>query len=110
MLIDGLAANIAATLPAWSAQCKRGVAMTVDVGFPTVSLPVEVSCNGSSFRNFMLFTHRGLSGPAILQISSYWQPGDDASGADHNPGLNCSTSTLRPPRSARSTSSRRASS
>ena len=26
----------------------------------------------------MLFTHRGLSGPAILQISSYWQPGDDA--------------------------------
>ena len=35
-----------------------------------------VSCNGESFRENILFTHRGLSGPAILQISSYWQPGD----------------------------------
>ena len=42
-----------------------------------VSLPVEATCNGISFRNFMLVTHRGISGPAILQISSYWQPGDD---------------------------------
>jgi predicted Rossmann fold flavoprotein len=30
-----------------------------------------------SFRENMLFTHRGLSGPAILQISSYWQPGEE---------------------------------
>ncbi len=42
-----------------------------------VALPVEVRCNGQSFRNSMLITHRGISGPAILQISSYWQPGDD---------------------------------
>jgi len=35
-----------------------------------------VSCNGMSFTENILFTHRGLSGPAILQISSYWQPGD----------------------------------
>ncbi len=42
-----------------------------------VALPVEASCRGQSFRNAMLFTHRGVSGPAILQISSYWQPGDD---------------------------------
>ncbi len=35
-----------------------------------------VSCNGVSFRENILFTHRGLSGPAILQVSSYWQPGD----------------------------------
>ncbi len=42
-----------------------------------VALPVEASCNGHSFRNFMLITHRGVSGPSILQISSYWQPGDD---------------------------------
>ena len=41
-----------------------------------VSLPVTVSCNNQSFSEAMLFTHRGLSGPAILQISSYWQPGD----------------------------------
>ncbi len=41
------------------------------------SLPVTVSCNGSSFKEDMLFTHRGLSGPAILQISSYWAPGNE---------------------------------
>lgn len=35
-----------------------------------------VSCNGESFREAILFTHRGLSGPAILQISSFWHPGD----------------------------------
>ena len=37
-----------------------------------VSLPVQVGCRGRSFANAMLFTHRGISGPAILQISSYW--------------------------------------
>ena len=42
-----------------------------------VALPIEASCNGLRFRNFMLLTHRGVSGPSILQISSYWQPGDD---------------------------------
>jgi predicted Rossmann fold flavoprotein len=42
-----------------------------------VALPVEARCNGAVFRNFMLVTHRGISGPAILQISNYWQPGDD---------------------------------
>jgi predicted Rossmann fold flavoprotein len=35
-----------------------------------------VSCDDQSFRENILFTHRGLSGPAILQVSSYWQPGD----------------------------------
>ncbi|WP_064747503.1 NAD(P)/FAD-dependent oxidoreductase [Lysobacter antibioticus] len=42
-----------------------------------VALPVTASCNGQAFSNQMLITHRGVSGPAILQISSYWQPGDD---------------------------------
>jgi predicted Rossmann fold flavoprotein len=42
-----------------------------------VALPIESSCNGQSFRSDLLITHRGISGPAILQISSYWQPGDD---------------------------------
>jgi predicted Rossmann fold flavoprotein len=41
-----------------------------------VSQPVRVSCNGMSFSDNLLFTHRGLSGPAILQISSYWKAGD----------------------------------
>lgn len=39
------------------------------------SVDCLVSCNGKSFRENILFTHRGLSGPAILQISSYWLPG-----------------------------------
>ena len=42
-----------------------------------VALPVEARCTGASFSNFMLVTHRGVSGPAILQISSFWEPGAD---------------------------------
>ena len=59
-----------------------------------ISLPVEAGCNGPSaelsprrvaygdrtgvsFAGGMLFTHRGISGPAILQLSSYWRSGDD---------------------------------
>ena len=41
-----------------------------------VALDVTAACRGKSFREAMLFTHRGLSGPAILQISSYWREGD----------------------------------
>ncbi len=43
VLIDGLTSEIAATLPRWSALCKSGTTLDIDVGFPTVSLPVEVS-------------------------------------------------------------------
>lgn len=39
------------------------------------ALPCEVDVGKQSFKLNMLFTHRGLSGPAMLQISSYWQPG-----------------------------------
>lgn len=42
-----------------------------------ISIDALVRCNGHSFRENILFTHRGLSGPAILQISSFWEPGDD---------------------------------
>jgi predicted Rossmann fold flavoprotein len=38
-----------------------------------LSLPVVTSCGGAQFEEAMLITHRGLSGPAILQISSYWR-------------------------------------
>ena len=38
-----------------------------------LSIDAEVACAGGRFREAVLFTHRGLSGPAILQISSYWQ-------------------------------------
>lgn len=41
-----------------------------------VALDVVAGCGGQEFRENMLFTHRGLSGPAILQASSYWRRGD----------------------------------
>lgn len=41
------------------------------------SADVRISCGEKSFRENILFTHRGLSGPAVLQISSYWKPGKD---------------------------------
>jgi hypothetical protein len=44
-------------------------------GLAGISLEVMVRCGAMSFREGMLITHRGLSGPAILQISSYWQAG-----------------------------------
>nr|CAD6424886.1 NAD(P)/FAD-dependent oxidoreductase [Rhizobium sp. Q54] len=42
-----------------------------------ISVPAEVRHGGTAFREALLFTHRGLSGPAILQISSYWREGDE---------------------------------
>lgn len=56
-----------------------GLTFTADdfTGFKDISgisIDAVVSCDNASFRENVLFTHRGLSGPAILQISSYWQP------------------------------------
>ena len=42
-----------------------------------VSVDAEVRHGRTAFREALLFTHRGLSGPAILQISSYWREGDE---------------------------------
>ena len=42
-----------------------------------VSVSARVSCGGAAFEEGLLFTHRGLSGPSILQISSYWREGDE---------------------------------
>ena len=48
-------------------------------GLAGLALPVEISTGSKkermSFHEDLLFTHRGLSGPAVLQISSYWKPG-----------------------------------
>ncbi len=43
------------------------------------SMEVIASCNAMSFQENLLFTHRGLSGPAMLQISSYWNQGEELS-------------------------------
>lgn len=49
-------------------RCKALTGLSVDA---------VVSCGKTSFAEALLFTHRGLSGPVILQISSYWQQGDE---------------------------------
>ncbi len=45
-------------------------------GLAGLSVRVRVSCGDAVFEDDMLFTHRGLSGPAVLQISSYWREGE----------------------------------
>ena len=42
-----------------------------------ISVPAILRLGGTSFAESILFTHRGLSGPAALQLSSYWSPGDE---------------------------------
>ena len=49
----------------------------IAVSLSGLSVDVEVSCQKQSFKGGLLFTHRGLSGPAILQISNYWSPGQE---------------------------------
>jgi predicted Rossmann fold flavoprotein len=70
-----------------------------------VSTEVVASCAGQQFREKMLITHRGLSGPAILQISSYWKnaeplvidlvPGQEITAAFRDPKVTRNVSALR---------------
>jgi len=46
-------------------------------GLSGIAIDAEVSCGETSFREAILITHRGVSGPAILQISSFWKPGKE---------------------------------
>ncbi len=52
-----------------------------------VAVPARVRCGKTSFEEALLFTHRGLSGPAILQISSHWRQGEEIA-IDLLPGTN----------------------
>jgi hypothetical protein len=70
-----------------------------------VSAEVVTACNGQQFREKMLITHRGLSGPAILQISTYWNqslpviidlaPGRPVTDSFHDPKVPRSATSLR---------------
>ncbi len=55
-----------------------------------VALPVIASCDKKRFPEALLFTHRGLSGPAVLQISSYWREGQGIT-LDLLPGVDAAT-------------------
>ncbi|MGM0677702.1 NAD(P)/FAD-dependent oxidoreductase [Ectothiorhodospira marina] len=52
-----------------------------------IALDAEAGFNGACFRENLLFTHRGLSGPGVLQVSSYWEPGQPVE-IDLFPGVN----------------------
>lgn len=54
-----------------------------------ISVTAKASCGKTVFEDQLLFTHRGLSGPVILQISSYWDPGEIVT-IDLLPGINIS--------------------
>jgi hypothetical protein len=59
VVIDGLSADLAPSLPAWSGVCRRGLALRVDVGFPTVSLPVETALWTGLTQQQTGIVHRG---------------------------------------------------
>ncbi len=65
-----------------------------------VSIDAEVACGAARFRESLLFTHRGLSGPAILQISSFWD-GRSPLAIDLLPGLDAARVARRAPAVAR---------
>jgi len=63
-----------------------------------IAVEATVRCNDQSFTENLLFTHRGVSGPVILQISNYWYPGDTIL-VNLLPGLDCSRWLLESKRS-----------
>ncbi|MES9899516.1 MAG: NAD(P)/FAD-dependent oxidoreductase [Sedimenticola sp.] len=52
---------------------------TISERLSGIAVKATLTCGAHSFTENILFTHRGLSGPAVLQISNYWRPGDIAS-------------------------------
>ena len=59
-----------------------------------LAVEVELACGGHSFHENILFTHRGISGPAALQISNYWYPGQELR-IDLLPGLDAASWLLQ---------------
>ena len=67
--------RVAETRPGLVPFIAGGQTTDLDSSLAGVSLEAVATCEKQSFRENILFTHRGLSGPAILQISSYWREG-----------------------------------
>jgi predicted Rossmann fold flavoprotein len=68
--------RVTETLPGLVPLTATPAALGVGEVLSGISLDAVASCGPHSFREAILFTHRGLSGPAILQISSYWRQGE----------------------------------
>ncbi len=69
--------NVLQTRPALVPLTLGGKALRRLEGLSGLSLPVNASCGDRKVRGDLLFTHRGLSGPVILQLSPYWRPGEE---------------------------------
>lgn len=69
--------GIVETRPALVPLTLDPVLLEATAGLSGLSAEAEIAHGKTRFREAMLFTHRGLSGPSILQISSYWREGDD---------------------------------
>ncbi len=76
---DQFGHRITETRPALVPLTFEGSAKAQFAALSGTSVPASVACNGIAFEEGMLFTHRGLSGPSILQVSSYWEEGDSLS-------------------------------
>ena len=68
---------IVATVPALVPFTYSEKDLAFYEGLSGISFDAEVRCGKGVFRENVLLTHRGVSGPAILQISSYWEPGQE---------------------------------
>ncbi|MCG6553503.1 MAG: NAD(P)/FAD-dependent oxidoreductase [Candidatus Magnetominusculus sp. LBB02] len=71
--------NVIPTRPALVPLVFSAEDSTNFAGLAGISIEAAVSCNKKYFQGGVLFTRRGLSGPPILQVSSYWRPGDSIS-------------------------------
>ncbi|MDO8750624.1 MAG: NAD(P)/FAD-dependent oxidoreductase [Dehalococcoidia bacterium] len=78
--------NVVPTRPGLVPLTTGGQALAFCRRLAGVSIPCIASCGGASFTENLLFTHKGISGPAILQVSSYWQQGEQVH-IDLLPGL-----------------------
>jgi len=85
--------NIIQPRPALVPLIADAQALGLDVSLSGISQPARASFERTHFDENILFTHKGLSGPAILQISSYWQDGEPIF-LDLTPGTNMAE-TLR---------------
>jgi predicted Rossmann fold flavoprotein len=81
--------RVVAPRPALVPLTFGGEAWEPYAGLAGLALPVQIETGSKKermvFHEDLLFTHRGLSGPAVLQISSYWKPGAPL-GIDFSPG------------------------
>jgi predicted Rossmann fold flavoprotein len=84
---------IVPTRPALVPLTFQDAALAIMRPLSGLSLEVSASARRTAFREGLVFTHRGVSGPAVLQVSSYWQPGEPIA-LDLAPGIDVAAGLL----------------